>query len=227
MVETFGDDTRMLKYMMILQNRLWNPIGLLYGSFIVIVFILYIAQASVLRLIFFIIYKSMRYCCACYFKKSDEVNIVRGELQKERDCRGIDAWSECFFKEQQIEPMKDLYDRFIIEIKIAEDIQKSDKSDSKRYDHVIKQMRDRQQAISKRVDVYIVKLCEICEYKKEKGFDLLSLTQDEKFEILILNEIKLLQYYDYQKKLKSREFEEEWKVMRLTGVTLSYYMYDA
>lgn len=43
MVETFGDDTRMLKYAMTLQNRLWNPIGLLYGSFIVILFILYIA----------------------------------------------------------------------------------------------------------------------------------------------------------------------------------------
>jgi len=43
MVQTFGDDTRMLKYAMTLQNRLWNPIGLLYGSFIVILFILYIA----------------------------------------------------------------------------------------------------------------------------------------------------------------------------------------
>jgi len=43
MVETFGDDTRLLKYAMTLQNRLWNPIGLLYGSFIVILFILYIA----------------------------------------------------------------------------------------------------------------------------------------------------------------------------------------
>ena len=72
--------------------------------------------------------------------------------------------------------MKDLYERYLIEIRIAEDIQKSDKSDVKRFDHVLKQMRDRQSAIIDRVNAYIHKLCEICEYKKEKGFDLQALS---------------------------------------------------
>jgi hypothetical protein len=43
LVETLGDDTRMLKYALILQTRLWNPVGFLYGSFIVVLFILYLA----------------------------------------------------------------------------------------------------------------------------------------------------------------------------------------
>jgi len=34
-------------------------------------------------------------------------------------------------------------------------------------------MEDRQNGIVERVDTYIKKLCEICDYKKEKGFDLL------------------------------------------------------
>ena len=72
--------------------------------------------------------------------------------------------------------MKDLYDRFLIEIRIAEDIQKSDRSDVKKFDHILKQMHSRQAGIVERVDIYIKKLCEICEYKKEKGFDLLALS---------------------------------------------------
>ena len=60
--------------------------------------------------------------CACCFKKpieSTDVHIEREELQKERDCRGIDAWSEDFFAENLVEPLKDLWDRYIIEKKIA------------------------------------------------------------------------------------------------------------
>ena len=76
-----------------------------------------------LRLIYFLIYKSTRYLCPCLYKtKSDEVHLQREEIQKERDCRGIDAWSEDFFAEQQVDPLKDLWDRYIIEKRIAEDI---------------------------------------------------------------------------------------------------------
>jgi len=83
-------------------------------------------------------YKTMRLCCSKWFTKNEEVNIVRSDIQKERDCRGVDAWSEDYFQEQQIEPLKDLYDRFLIEIRIAQDIQKGERSDVKKFDHILK-----------------------------------------------------------------------------------------
>lgn len=53
------------------------------------------------------------------------------------------------------------------------------------------------EAIVKRMDYYLKVLMELCEYKKESNFDLFKLTADEKFEILILNELKLLTYFDF------------------------------
>ena len=114
---------------------------------------------------------------------------------------GIDSWSDDFIAESHVGQLYDFWERFQIEKQIITDRFKSSKKKNsddiseQKYAQVITQLNEREQVIKERVDIYIQKLIELTNQKKDQKVVLMELSVEDKFEILIMNENKLKDFY--------------------------------
>ena len=72
----------------------------------------------------------------------------------------------------------------------------------------------REQAIKDRVNHYLQRLIDITQFDY-KSKDLFKLNMDDKFEILVANELKLNKYYMDNRLTRDPYNQNEWKAMRL------------
>ena len=79
MKDMFGDNSEMFEGALYVQQRVSSPIAILYAGFIIFLLVAFLLQRTLLKILWYLIAKSLRLCCFCLFKKSDEENIIREE----------------------------------------------------------------------------------------------------------------------------------------------------
>lgn len=197
------------------SQRFTDGIGLVYLCFVVLIVAQFIFR-KVFGVLFLSAFRNLcGVACACCLQSEKQKEREKSFHRKRGVAEGKDTYSVNFFGDLRITPLSDLYNRAVLELDEMKWDAMPKGVDPLEYDAVFKQFQERKKRIETVCDFHLKELLKVT--KQGSQSDMLSFEFKKKFLILQANEPILLKSYRRQKT----------PLLRMKGITQSYYQYDS
>ena len=212
-------------FLMMIIERFTTGVGLFYLNFVILIILYYILKLTVGALLKKIFGACFKICCFCCVKSQAKIDKEKAEQKALAQAKGLDVHSQDILTDFRIGPLNDKFN------KSRKELNKFNKlkvMSPELFEGVNREMMHKMEKhLNRRVsaqmgviDYHINLLCQEMDQHGSGGYlpgEYKELSYDLKLKLLIANESILLE----------RQKATKEAILRMKGLTQSYYMYDS